>query len=172
MEFNELIKSIYEDTRYRGICFQLTKGKHLCDELWHETILALYDSKKEVIKADVEGYLRVYVMGVINNIWGKRQRVRRINGNTSVLYMYADNEAEWSDYKEHLGSTGSERYLVQKAVNELNKKIRDKEEGAEMLWQVCKTNVWRTSKELGINHMKVKRTTDKILKQLKRKIDE
>ena len=177
MKFEELITVIYKDERYLKACKNITNNDHRYFDLWHDTITELYLSKEGVITANNEGSLFPYVIRVILNVWSKRFNVRKIKGNTSNLYMYCDNQENWSEYKEHVkGLSGNERYIIKQAVTELNKKIKSKEqteaENGQLVWDVCNSNVWQVSKRTGVNHMKIKRTFVKTINQIKRKLDE
>lgn len=176
MNFDVLIEKIARDGRYLTLCYKLTNGNNIAKDLWQDTILSLYSSKERVLEVYQEGNLEVFIVGVINNLYGKRNRVKRTTGSTSNLYMYADNLQDWQGYKEHLAGNGNERYLMKQAVNELNKKMHsedaDEAKGAELVWKVCNSNVWQVSKSEGVNHMRIKRTVTKVVKQIKRKLDE
>lgn len=60
----------------------------MVDELYQEFFLALCEIKdKRLIKANNEGYLDVLCVGIIHNIWNKRNRVKTYeNGSTSRLH--------------------------------------------------------------------------------------
>lgn len=75
-----------------SICKQVAKRPHLADDLYQEFFLTLLEIKDDrLIKANEEGYLEVLCVGVINNIWGKRDRVKTyVNGKTSPLHEAMD----------------------------------------------------------------------------------
>lgn len=60
----------------------------MADELYQEFFLALCETTdNRLIEAHAGGWLEVLCVGIINNIWGKRGRVKTyVNGQTSPLY--------------------------------------------------------------------------------------
>lgn len=177
MKFEDLIKTIYGDKRYLSLCYKISNGSHLSEDLWHICIEEIYKHPDRIVKANDEKYLEVYIVGMLYRLWNQKTIVKTYKKSTSDLYMYCDNEDSWSEYKEHLNKiTGDERQAIKAAVNELNKKLKSKEEtevqNAQLVWDVCNSNVWQVSKKNGVNHMKVKRAFIKTINQIKRNIDE
>lgn len=92
----EIIELIYKDDSYRGLCKKLAGKDHLAKDLHQEFALALLEINDDrLIRAytgeDNEGqsYLNVFCVGIINNIWGKRNRVKTYTvGTTSPLFEY------------------------------------------------------------------------------------
>lgn len=76
------------DRRFNSICNKVARKPHLAEDLYQEFFLSLCEIKDErLVKAKVEGYLEVLCVGIINNIWGKRYRVKTYeNGTTSPMY--------------------------------------------------------------------------------------
>lgn len=176
MEWDELIESIYISDNYKSVCSRITTNKVLREELHSELILSLYNYKDEVFKAYTEGYIDVYIVSSIHNLWRKRYCVKKFKGSTSSLYMYADNHSNWYGYKEHLLSKDTARDMVKKSVNELAKKMKSSDENerlsSQLLWDVCKTNTHKVSKKNNTSDYQINRRISPILKDLKRKIDE
>lgn len=77
----------------------------MAEELHSEFILAVLEVKdNRLVKAKEEGYLEVFCVGIIYNLWGMRKRIKnRSNGATNNLHeltsthLYADIEVEESE---------------------------------------------------------------------------
>jgi hypothetical protein len=65
----------------------------MADELYQEFFLSLCEiNDNRLVEAKAGGYLEVLCVGVINNIWGKRFRVKTYaNGSTNPLYDMSCN---------------------------------------------------------------------------------
>lgn len=102
-----------------SICKQIAKRPHLADDLYQEFFLSLLEIKDErLVEAYNGGYLEVLCVGIINNIWGKRDRVKTyVNGRTSPLYetrgvlIINGKESEDSDYDNWGGFILAERLV-------------------------------------------------------------
>lgn len=83
-----IIESLSKDDRFKSICKQIAKKPHLADELYQEFFLSLCEIKdNRLLDARSGGYLEIFCIGIINNIWKNRGRVKVYkNGNTSPLY--------------------------------------------------------------------------------------
>lgn len=130
--------------------------------------VCLPEMRQRLEKAKNEGYLEVFVVGIINNIWGGKKRV------SSPLYMIADNTSMWQDYKEVSKQINDSRVKSIKAVNELNKKIKIKEESeaAKLLWRVSQSNIYTVKKEEGCHSRVITRRIKPIINDIRRKLDE
>lgn len=173
--FLDLIKLITEDKRYFSICKDIG-GRQNCDDLYQEFLLAVCSNKTliELEKAKQEGYLEVFAVGIIYNIWGKRKRIK------SPLYKITDNKADnltiWSAHKKGISSHEKARARSKQAVNELYKKMNSDDEDdriiAQLLWDVCQKNIHTVSKENNTSFYNIKKRITPILKDIRRKLDE
>jgi len=176
-EWDQLIKEIANDNKYRLICKGITNNKVLREELYSECIVKLFEYKDEVLKAYSEGYLSVYIYAVIYNLWNHKGDVRKFKGKTSPLYMIAEHREMHREYKNELKrNDNKERNLVREAVTELFKKMQSSKEeerlSAQLLWNVCKTNVYTEAQVNNTSRYQINRRISPILKDLKRKLNE
>lgn len=83
-----IIEQLSKDARFRSICKQIAKKPHLAEDLYQEFFLSLCEIKDQRLEdASSGGYLEVFCVGVIHNIWKNRGRVKKNkNGNTSPLH--------------------------------------------------------------------------------------
>lgn len=88
IDHGQIIERLSTDGRFKSICKRIAKKKHLAEDLYQEFFLALCEIKDDRLIEAYEGnYLEVLCVGIINNIWGKRERVKSYeNGKTSPLY--------------------------------------------------------------------------------------
>jgi hypothetical protein len=136
--------------------------------------------RSKLEQASVGGYLEVFVVGIINNIWGviaDSTRPRQKEKENSALYRLSDNGEEWRGHKiAEFDDHKKERVLIQKAVSELEKKLNSKQqeerEAAKVLWSVCQSNIHTVSKERDESFYQVKRRITPLLKNIKNKLDE
>lgn len=131
-----MITEIIKDKRYYSICKGIAKN-HLADDLYQEFILALCEIKDDrLTKAREGGYLEVFCVGVINNIWNNRKRIKSyVNGSTSNLFEYTSSG---------LDETITYKYIVEEEKYDINKDIKysktlkiidsDKSSGDLNLW--------------------------------------
>lgn len=89
-----LKEQIARDGRYKSICKGLAKRPHMVDELYSEFLLAVCELDISVLEnAKEEGYLEVYCVGMINNIWNKGTNQitikKNANGKTSPFFEYS-----------------------------------------------------------------------------------
>lgn len=87
-----LIDKIVKDGRYKSICKGLVGNKrHLADDLYQESMMAILELKDDrLFRADAEGRLEVFIVGLINNIWHNRNRAKSYGcGSTSPLMEYS-----------------------------------------------------------------------------------
>lgn len=70
----------------------MAKKPHLTDDLYQEFILSLLEIKdNRLIEAKEGMFLEVFCIGVINNIWGKKNRVKSYaTSSTSPLFEYCN----------------------------------------------------------------------------------
>lgn len=166
-----IVELICNDRRYFSICKDIGGAQH-CQDLYQQTMLQVCEPKtlSALEKAKEGGYLEVFVIGIINNIWGVRRRPG------SPLYRVTDNKEMWTAYKKDLSVHDKARRLTEKAVKELSKKIRSRDEdeslAAKLVWKVCESNTHTVSKENGTSFYQIKRRITPVLKDLKRKLDE
>lgn len=176
-----LINTITNDARYKSVCKRVTKSSHLWKDLYQDTMVIVCspEMKDRLIKAVDGGYLEVFIIGVINNLWHNKDRL-----NTSTLYLISSkfslfesdesNLLEEYDYKELMDI--ELRQKTKQAVNELYKKMQSEQEeerlSAQLLWEVCKSNTHSVSKNNNTSNYQINRRITPILKDLKRKLDE
>jgi hypothetical protein len=105
----QIIERLSKDGRFKTICRKLARKDYLADDLYQEFFLALCEVKdNRLVEAYENKYLEVLCVGIINNIWGKRNRVKTYsNGKTSPLYELTG--AMWSfDFDPVEAKTGVE----------------------------------------------------------------
>ena len=103
-----IIEQIARDGRYYSICKGLAKRHHLADDLLQEFHLAICEiGNDELTIIRDKGYLEVYCVGIINNIWNKYNSKitikKNANGSTSPFFEYSKYAVENPVYV----STGS-----------------------------------------------------------------
>lgn len=88
-----IIESLTKDGRFKSVCKSIAKKPYLADDLYQEFFLALCEIKdNRLVEAKEGGYLEVLCVGVINNIWGKRYRVKmRDVGQTHPLHEHCNS---------------------------------------------------------------------------------
>ena len=85
---NKLAELIFREGSYKDLCKKLAGD--LADDLHSEFIEAILKGGEGLDSAQREGYLNVYCVGIIHNIWGKRGRHRQQgNSETSPLFVYS-----------------------------------------------------------------------------------
>lgn len=89
---SDIIDGLSKDGRFKSICKKIAKRPFLADELYQEFFLALCEIKdRRLIEAQAGGYLEVFCVGIINNIWTRRDRVKSYRtGNTHPLHMITE----------------------------------------------------------------------------------
>lgn len=96
MKVSEYVEHIFRTKKFKGLCVQKARHQYLADDLYSEFIEALLKSEEGFNKAYEGGYIDVYCVGIIHNIWGKKDRVKvHCDGQTSPLFNYTstfDNE--------------------------------------------------------------------------------
>jgi hypothetical protein len=86
---NQLAELIFREGNYKELCKTLAGS--LADDLHSEFIEALLKGGEGLESAQRDGYLKVYCVGIIHNIWGKKDRHKQNeNGQTSPLFVYAN----------------------------------------------------------------------------------
>lgn len=97
---NQLAELIFREGTYKDLCKKLAGS--LGEDLHSEFIEALLKGGEGLESAKRDGYLKVYCVGIIHNIWGKKDRHKQNeNGSTSPLYVYANsNVTEFDNYIE------------------------------------------------------------------------
>lgn len=175
-EWDELIERIAKDDKYRLMCKGITKNKVLRQELYSECIVKLFDFKEEVIKADKENYLSVYIYAVIYNLWNDKDKVKKFKQKTSPLYMIAEHREMHKEYINELKrNDNKDKNLIREAVNELSKKMNSVNEedrlAAQLLWDVCNSNSHTVSIKNNTSRYQINRRINPILKELKRKLN-
>lgn len=132
MDHFELVEAIYRDKRYFSICRKLTKSQERAEDLHSEFILKLLEIKDEkLIKAKGGGYLEIYLIETINNLWNNRDRIKSYkNGTTSPLFTYSstsDIEVEYLaemddeyDYESDIQLKQAEDRVIEKIEQDIN----------------------------------------------------
>jgi hypothetical protein len=108
-----IIEQIARDGRYKSICIGLAKRPHLADDLLQEFHLAICEiGENELNDVRDKGFLEVYCVGIINNIWNKYNSKitikKNANGKTSPFFEYSKFAVENPVYV----SSGSYDYKV------------------------------------------------------------
>lgn len=85
---SEIIEKLSRDGRFKSICKKIAKKPDMADELYQEFFLAICETAdSRLVEADTGGFLEVLCVGIINNIWGKRHRVKTYEkGSTHPLH--------------------------------------------------------------------------------------
>lgn len=103
MNNQQLIEIIAKDKSYLPLCQRIVKRSYsrdcIAEDLYQETMLAVCSVQdNRLINAYNDGYLQVFVVGIINNIWNKRKAIKyHIDGSTSPLFDYSSTiESDWS----------------------------------------------------------------------------
>lgn len=110
---SDLITEIYKDGRYKSICKQIAKRKEQAEELHSTFILRLLEMKekqKQFLQSmKQDGTLEVYCIGIINNVWHDRNRVKCYEvGSTSPLFQYTSTFEIPHTYNEEEGISPEE----------------------------------------------------------------
>jgi DNA-directed RNA polymerase specialized sigma24 family protein len=118
-----IIDLIVKDKRYLSVCKGVAKKPHLTDDLYQEFILALLEiNDNRLVEANNGKFLEVFCVGVINNIWINKDRVKSYeSGKTSPFFEYC-NTIEL-DESLHFESNVTEYNYTYEYV----KKVVDKE---------------------------------------------
>ena len=176
----EIINEIYSFGKYKSICKGLAKNPLLSEELHSEFIKEICEPINELklIKAKTGGYLVIYCVGIINNIWNNRHRVKCYqNGTTSPLFEFSNGEISDSDF---LTESPDYNYVLDTQYKEALK-IIDKERKnpdmskwyeANVFYQstlVCK-NQRQLALKTGITEMAISNAYRSFAKKLKNEI--
>ena len=118
-----ITEQIARDGRYKSICKTLAKRPHLTDELYSEFLLAICEMQTNDLESARDGgYLEVYCVGIINNIWnvGNRLKIKKnVNGKTSPFFDYSDYSVESPIYINTPSYDAKIDYLYEKAVDKI-----------------------------------------------------
>lgn len=163
---NEIITKIAKDESFKVLCKKITNNSSVWEDLHQDVLLRLLEKQQHTIKAHNEGYLDVYVVGVIYNKWNDRLREK----SKSKLILVADNYGYWSEYKDYLAPDKT-KHLKHRAVLEVKKQIASGNEDALLLWRACHSNMYTVSKEENTSFYQIKKKVDPIKKQIKRKLE-
>lgn len=93
-----LIEEIAKQKKYYPLCKLYAKGGTLTDDLHQEFLLRLCEiGQDKVTEAFNGGYLDWFCYDVVNNIWGKRNRVKCYkNGKTSPLFQLTNQSTDYT----------------------------------------------------------------------------
>jgi hypothetical protein len=90
VDVNNIAVEIFKDESYKRLCKKLAKSNFLADDLHSEFIESVLNGGEGLVRAKDEGYLNVYCVGIIHNIWGKKDRVKSYdNGQTSPMFNFS-----------------------------------------------------------------------------------
>jgi len=177
MDWMDLKNLITNDDRYKSVCKKVTKNSHLCEELYQESMLivCLPNMKLRLLEALAGSYLEVFIVGIINNQWLTRFRVKIFKQNTSPYYLIADHSQQINE-RSYVSDYSRERILANRAAIELFKKMKSPDEdvrlAAQLLWDVCKSNSHTVSQENNTSRYQINKRIEPILKDIKRKLNE
>lgn len=121
-----VLTEIISDNRYKSICRQVATSKHLADDLYQEFILSILETEQSKLSAAKDGgYLEVFCVGVINNIWGKRNRAKSyVVGKTSPLFEYC-NTIEVDDVNRFIKPSDGYNIRYDYVSKEIEKHIKE-----------------------------------------------
>lgn len=131
----EIVEKIYKREDYKSLCKSLARKPHLAEELHSTFILELLEIKDDrLIKAEQEGYLDTYCVGIIHHVWNKRNRVKTyIVGHTSPLFEYSSTLETTKDYFHQPDEPYEFEYdYVKKEVEEIIQKDWDNPNKSKM----------------------------------------
>lgn len=169
---NKIVVELNSSEDLRILAKKITNNSDFWEDLFQDVLVNLIEKKAytlEVYNKDGLSGVKNYFIGCLYNEWNMRVRLK----SNSRLILIADNHHVWSEYKERLLPDNTIR-TQQKAVSELKKKIASGEEneGANLLWRACHSNIHTVSKEEGTSFYQIKRRITPIIKEIKRKLDE
>ena len=191
MSLIEYVEHIFKTEKFKGLCIQKAKHKYLADDLHSEFIEALLNSEEAFNKAYKEGYIDVYCVGIIHNIWGKKDRVKiHYDGKTSPLFNYSstleipeseDNEVYLEYFKEPTQEpciSYDYKYIEKTATNILEREVNhpnnDRMYKARVFYY--STYVYKSpsefSKRSGIPYMNVYMTWKRFKEQFKKVLND
>lgn len=97
MKYTDLLDKVVNDGRYLSICRQLVGvRKHLADDLRQEAmiVVCLMD-KEKLIELESKSELEIYIVGIINKLWNKRNQVKyHHDGSTSPFMEYTSTTTD------------------------------------------------------------------------------
>lgn len=172
----ELVVTIFNDKRYLSICKSIAKQTHLAEDLHSEFITSLLEIKdNRLTEAKEGGYLEVFCVGIINNIWNNRNRVKTyITGKTSPLFEYSNTvsvaensfDIAQSEYNHRIDYTyKAATKLINKERNSPNDTVMYNSSVFYHSNYTCK-NAFQYSKKSNIPYMTVKTTYNNYKKYL------
>lgn len=169
---NKLIIDLNNSEDLKVLAKKLTNNSDLWEDLFQDVLVKLIEKKHYTLDVfDKDGFkgLKNYFIGCLYNEWNMRLRSK----SKSKLIFIADNYGVWSEYKDYI-LPDKTRYNQLKAVSELKKKIASGEdnEGANLLWRACHSNIHTVSKEEETSFYQIKQKIKPVIKHLKRKLDE
>lgn len=142
---SEIINDLTKDGRFKSICKSIAKKPYLADDLYQEFFLALCEIKDDrLVVAKTEGYLEVLCVGIINNIWGKRYRVKKREiGDTHPLHELCNSHIpvlfgrpKYDMYDEtYCGELPKGAILEERLMVEEHKIDFDEEKAKELIQQ-------------------------------------
>lgn len=93
MSNGQIVEKIYKSGNFRGLCVKIAKHQDLADDLYSEFLKSLLEMAPEKLEeVSKQDYFNVFCVGIINNIWGMRDRVKTYKvGTTSPLYKYSSS---------------------------------------------------------------------------------
>ncbi len=178
----DILTRISLDKRYIVVCKRLYGGRDEYKDLMQDVLLKLATYEDACIKAEKDGFLYAYVLRTIHSIFLNDKKKKKLQ---IIDIDYFNNlEAEFNYDAEHnkiITSIyhASVKYeltraseLSKMAVNELHKKMAERQDGANELWSVCHSSINRVSKDTGKSYFKLKKQIEPVIKQLKRKLNE
>ena len=177
----QIITSIVNEKKYVSICKKLAKSPHLAEDLYQEFMLQVLEIKDDrLTKANEGNYLTVFCVGIINNIWNNRGRVKSYsNGSTSPLFEFSRSRAEGVDYEYLLESKEYDSTIdvkYDKALEVINK---DRSSNNKTVWFESNifyhsththSNPYQLSKNSNIYYRTAYNAYKNYLKRLKEKI--
>jgi hypothetical protein len=83
----EIAEKIFKEGKYKALCRKITSNQTLAEELHSEFILQILEDGDRML--DEAKNFDFYCVGVIHNIWGKKDRYRITKGETSPLFQYS-----------------------------------------------------------------------------------
>lgn len=183
MSNGQIVENIYKSGNYKALCRTIAKRQDLSEELYSEFISSLLEMDPEKLsRLSKEPFFDVFCVGVINNIWNKRNRVKIYKvGSTSPLFMFSSTyELKGDNDLNLIKSTPKYNYKIDYVSSDV-KKILFKDwnhEDIEKLFQsrvfyysyVVHGNPLKFSKKTGIPVHVIRRAIKNVKETIKSKL--
>lgn len=163
-----------EETHYRNICKNVTKGNYRHKDLFQDFIEKVLLNVDKFNNAHSEGRLLSYCTKTICNLWNHRWDVKtNVNGHTSDLHMLSDKSYQPEAIRSIVEPIPSDTALSELKLLYYNGNAIQKNQ-AEITMKVInmegRTNITRASREMNRSYDTVYNAFNNTTKLLKQKI--